>query len=130
MGTRQTERASGLGERDAVMANADADAGAQRRDLADLIVFLAGAGARIAEVCALRWSSLDLAEGRAELGPVVVRGLHIQDDGTSETSTRTVNLPPWLVARLMARQVNAVATDHDVVLPSARAGSEGCGQHQ
>jgi integrase len=75
-------------ERDAVIAYADTDPIAARRDLADFVAFLAGTGARIGEVCALRWSALDLAEGTARLGPVVVRetgkGLHIQDDGKTE----------------------------------------------
>jgi integrase len=49
-------------------------------------------------------------------------GLHIQNDGESDTSTRTIRLPSWLVARLMARQVAAVPNEWDVVFPSARAG--------
>ncbi|MCZ2837085.1 tyrosine-type recombinase/integrase [Modestobacter sp. VKM Ac-2985] len=126
-GVRDAEGYFTVEQRDAVMAYADADPVAKRRDLADVIAFLAGTGARIAEVCALRWSSLDLAEGMAKLGPVVVRergvGLHIQDDGKTDSSTRTIKLPPWLVARLMARQVNAAPNDHDVVFPSARAGA-------
>ena len=126
-GVRQADRPFTLAERDAVMAYADADPVAQRRDLADVVAFLAGTGARIAEVCGLRWSSLDLADGTATLGPIVARtpgvtGLHIQKDGKSDSSTRTIKLPPWLVARLMARQVNAVGNDHDVVFPSPRAG--------
>ena len=127
-GVRRAEGFFTLGERDAVMAYADADPVAQRRDLADVIAFLAATGARIAEVCGLRWSALDLADGLATLGPIVARtpgvaGLHVQEDGKSESSTRTIKLPPWLVARLMARQVNAVANDHDVVFSSPRAGT-------
>jgi integrase len=111
-------------ERDAVIAYADTDPIAARRDLADFVAFLAGTGARIGEVCALRWSALDLAEGTARLGPVVVRetgkGLHIQDDGKTETSTRTIKLPADLLGRPKARQVNAVANEWDVVFPSPR----------
>jgi integrase len=123
-GTRDTGRAFLLGERDAVVAFADADPTARRRDLPDLVAFLAGTGARIAEVCALRWSSLDLAEGLAKLGPVVVRekgkGLHVQHDGKSDTSTRTIKLPADVVARLLARQVDAVPNEWDAVFTSAR----------
>ena len=123
-GTRDTERAFTSAERDAVVAYADADATAARRDLADFLAFLAGTGARIGEVCALRWSALDLAEGTAKLGPVVVRetgtGLHVQDDGKTDASTRTIKLPGDLLARLLARQVDAVPNEWDVVFPSPR----------
>ncbi len=73
---------------------------------------------------ALRSSALNLAEGTANLGPVVVRetgtGLHIQDEGKTEGSTRTIKLPADLVARLLARQVAAVSNEWDVVFPSPR----------
>lgn len=107
-----------------MLAYAATDSTAQRRDLADLTAFLAGTGARIGEVCALRWSSLNLADNTAELGPVVVRetgtGLHIQEHRKSATSTRTVKLPADLVARLLARQVEAVPNEWDVVFTSPR----------
>jgi integrase len=123
-GTRDAERSFTEAGRDAVIAYADTDPIAARRDLADFVAFLAGTGARIGEVCALRWSALDLAEGTARLGPVVVRetgkGLHIQDDGKTETSTRTIRLPADLVARLLARQVNAAGNEWDVAFPSPR----------
>ncbi|WP_100501979.1 tyrosine-type recombinase/integrase [Geodermatophilus chilensis] len=126
-GTRDAERSFTEAERDAVIAYADADPIAARRDLADLLAFLAGTGARIGEACALRWSALDLAEGTAELGPVVVRetgtGLHIQDDGKTENSTRTIKLPADLLARLVARSVYAERNERnewDVVFPSPR----------
>jgi integrase len=124
LGKRETDRAFTREERDTVLAYADGDATARRRDLADLLAFLAGTGARIGEACALRWSSLDLADGTAKLGPVVVRetgkGLYIQNDGKTRASTRTVKLPAWLVARLMARQVSALPNEWDVVFPSPR----------
>ncbi|WP_369137376.1 site-specific integrase [Modestobacter versicolor] len=123
-GTRDTERTFTLKEQEAVLAYAASDKVAQRRDLADLLAFLAGTGARIGEACGLRWSALDLAQGTAKLGPVVVRekgkGLHVQDDGKTDTSTRTIKLPADLVARLMSRQVNAPRNDWDVVFTSAR----------
>jgi integrase len=83
-----------------------------------------GTGARIGDACALRWSAVDLAEGTVTLGPVVVRetgtGLHIQEDGKTETSTRTIPLPSDVLARLLARQVAAVPNEWDVVFPSPR----------
>jgi integrase len=119
---RDTERAFTRDERDAVVAFADTDPKARSRDLGDLLAFLAGTGARIGEACGLRWSALDLADGFARLGPTVIRetgkGLHIQGDGKSKSSTRTVKLPAWLVARLLARQVAAVPNEWDVVFTS------------
>ena len=122
-GTRDTERAFTPRERDAVVAFAGADAKAVRRDLPDLVAFLAGTGARIAEACALRWSAVDLADGTAKLGPVVIRetgkGLSLQSDGKTATSTRTIKLPADLVTRLLARQVEAEPNEWDVVFTSA-----------
>jgi integrase len=123
-GTREAERSFTVAERDAVVAYADADPVAARRGLPDLVAFLAGAGARIGEACALRWSAVDLAEGTVTLGPVVVRetgtGLHIQQNGKTETSTRTIPLPADVLARLLARQVAALPNEWDVVFPSPR----------
>ncbi len=123
-GTRDTDRAFTLGERDALVAFAAVDPKAQRRDLPDLVAFLAGTGARIAEACALRWSSVDLAEGTAKLGSVVVRergkGLAIQTGGKTATSTRTIRLPVDVLARLLAREVEANPNQWDVVFPSPR----------
>jgi len=109
----------------AVLAFADDDERAQRRDLPDLLAFLAGTGARIGEACALRWSALELGKGTADLGPVVVRvtgeGLVVQERAKTHTSARTVHLPPRLVARLLARQVEAPSNAHDVVFPAPRS---------
>ncbi|SNS96087.1 hypothetical protein SAMN06893096_111118 [Geodermatophilus pulveris] len=60
-GTRDTERAFTPRQRDAVVAFADADMKARRRDLPDLVATLAGTGSRIAGACALRGSSVHLA---------------------------------------------------------------------
>jgi integrase len=123
-GTREAERSFTVEERDAVVAYADTDPIAARRDLTDLLAFLAGTGARIGEACALRWSAVDLAEGTATLGPVVIRetgtGLHVQSDGKSDSSTRTIPLPADLLARLMDRNVNHPGNEWDVVFPSPR----------
>lgn len=123
-GTRDAERSFTEAERDAMIAYADGDPIAQRRDLADLLAFLAGTGARIGEACALRWSSLDWTKGTVDLGPVVVRetgtGLHIQDDGKTDASTRTIKLPADLVARLRKRKLRLEANEWGVVFPSPR----------
>ena len=121
-GTRDAERSFTPAERDAVIAYADGDPIAARRDLPDLIAFLAGTGARIGEACALRWSAVDLAEGTVTLGPVVVRetgtGLHIQEDGKTETLTRTIPVPSDVLARLMNRHVNHPGNEWGVVFAS------------
>ncbi len=111
-------------EREAVVSFAYQDERARRRDLGDLVAFLAGTGARIGEVCALRWSALDLDRGTATLGPVVTRltgqGLVIQEAGKSLAAKRTVHLPPHLVACLLQRHVEALGNEHDVVFASPR----------
>lgn len=111
-------------EREAVVSFADRDQRARQRDLGDLVAFLAGTGARIGEVCALRWSALDLDRGTATLGPVVTRltkqGLIIQEAGKSLAAKRTVHLPPSLVARLLQRRVDGLGNDFDVVFASPR----------
>lgn len=121
---RREARAFTIDERDAVLDFADADEWAQRRDLADLVAFLAGTGARIGEACGLRWWALDLEAGTATLGPVVVRvkgqGLVLQGDGKSSAATRTVHLPADLVARLLGRRVSASGNTPGVVFPSVR----------
>jgi hypothetical protein len=62
-----------------------------------------------------------LSEGTAKLGTPVIRvageGLKIQDHGKTTSSTRTVRLPGWLTARLLARQVPAEGNEWDVVSP-------------
>lgn len=106
-GDRDTRRALTAPERAALVAYADADPYALRYDLADVLAFLAGTGVRIGEALALRWSHLDLEAGTANVGPTVVRvpgkGLEIQEQGKTETSTRTLYLSPALVERLAAR---------------------------
>jgi integrase len=120
----QQARAFTADECEAVLTFAVQDKRATARDLPDLVAFLAGTGARIGEACALRWSALDLDKGTADLGPTVVRvkgeGLHIQQDGKSLSATRTVHLPPRLVARLLDRRVNHPGNQHGVVFASPR----------
>jgi integrase len=120
---RDRQRAYTREEREALLAFADADPTARRRDLPDLLAFMAGTGARIGEACGVRWSDLDLNLGTAKLGSLPVRvpsaGLVLQPHGKTKGSTRTVVLPPWLVSRLMDRKVNAVPNEWDVVFCSA-----------
>lgn len=120
---RDSGRAFTQEEREAVLAFADADPTARRRDLADLLAFMAGTGARIGEACGVRWADLDFTAGTANIGSLPVRvpghGLMLQEHGKTKTSSRTVALPPWLVSRLLDRKVNAVPNEWDVVFCSA-----------
>jgi integrase len=120
---RDPHRAFTREERADLLAFADADETAKRRDLPDLLAFMAGTGARIGEACGLRWSHLDLDAGLARLGPLPVRvpgvGLVLQENGKTDDSARTVALPPWLVSRLMARKVEAIPNEWDVAFCSA-----------
>jgi integrase len=120
---RDTGRAFTREEREAVLAFADADETANRRDLPDLLAFMAGTGARIGEACGVRWSDIDLDLGTAKLGSLPVRvpgaGMVLQEHGKTDGSTRTVALPDWLVSRLLARKVEAVPNEWDVALSSA-----------
>lgn len=109
-----------------VLSLAATDPKALRRDLGDLLAFMAGTGARIGEACALRWPALHLDAATADLGPVIVRvkgqGLHIQEDGKSATSRRTVHLSERLVSRLRARKARQPHNQWHVVFPSPGAG--------
>jgi integrase len=120
---RDPHRAFTREERAALLAYADADETAKRRDLPDLLAFMAGTGARVGEACGLRWSHLDLDAGLARLGPLPVRvpgvGLVLQETGKTDDSARTVALPPWLVSRLLARKVEAIPNEWDVAFCSA-----------
>ena len=119
---RDNRRAFTRAERDQLVTLADTDARARVRDLGDLVAFMAGTGVRIGEACALRWSDLDLDNGTATIAGTVVRvkgeGLVLQAGGKTDASHRTVALPSWLVARLLARQVRSPRNPWDVVLVS------------
>lgn len=64
----------------------------KRRATADLVAFLAGTGVRIDEARRLRWDQVDLEHGR-----VFIPGTK------SESSSRWLNLPDWLVTCLTVR---------------------------
>lgn len=58
------------------------------------------------------------------------KGLTIQSDGKTATSTRTIKLPADLVARLLDRQVEADPNEWDVVFTSALGRLRRSGEHQ
>jgi hypothetical protein len=57
------------------------------------------------------------------------KGLVLQEQGKTSGSMRTVALPPWLVSRLLERQVNAVPNEWDVVFCSADGEAAGHVEH-
>jgi len=98
---RDRTRAMTKKERDGAVAFADA----QREDsalnprtrrmrdvTADLVGFMAGTGVRIDEARSLLWEDVDLLSGR-----VVIHGTK------SDSATRALNLPAWLIDRMIDR---------------------------
>ncbi|MET0828459.1 MAG: site-specific integrase [Microbacterium sp.] len=83
-----------------------------RQVAADLVAFMAGTGVRIDEARSLRWSDVELSIGR-----VVVHGTK------SESATRALNLPTWLVESLEAR-ASRVGTDGFVFASPGVAGND------
>jgi len=96
---RDTTRALTRAERDHVLAVADEHVPAQHTDVSDLVWWLAGSGVRIIEALDQSWADLDL-----ETGLVLARATK------SASSTRTLALPPWLVAR-MRSTAEQIGTD-------------------
>jgi len=84
------------------------------RDLVDLVAFMLATGARIGEVCALRWSDVDFDRQLVSITGTVVRlpgkGLVISTTKTT-TSNRVLRLPGWIVELLRVRHR---AADSDV----------------
>ncbi|WP_216207030.1 site-specific integrase [Amycolatopsis aidingensis] len=117
----------------------DADPGARRADLPDLVRFLFGTGVRISEALALRWCDLNLTtitvtrDGQAippwsvwisaHLVVVTGRGILRRPGQANRTkkSDRILGLPSYLTTVLLARHP-ADARPDDPVFPSATLG--------
>ena len=95
-------------------------------DLADIVDLLLATGARIGEVLALRWEDLDLAAARPTLtisGTIVYvkgKGFFRQAWTKSDAGYRTIVLPQFAVAMLLARKLNAASNPHDAIFASRR----------
>ncbi|GIF74100.1 tyrosine-type recombinase/integrase [Asanoa siamensis] len=95
-------------------------------DLADIIDLLLATGARIGEVLAVRWQDIDLAAQRPTLtisGTIVYlksKGFFRQDWTKSDAGFRTIFLPQFAVAMLMARKVTAASNLNDAIFASRR----------
>ncbi|MBX3099010.1 MAG: site-specific integrase [Salinibacterium sp.] len=100
----------------------------QRRsaDIPDVVDLLLATGARIGELCALRWSDVDLSTERptVTIAGTIVRlqgkGVARQPHPKSAAGFRTVTLPRFAVETLLRRQVNATPNPLDLVFPSQK----------
>lgn len=94
-------------------------------DLLDVVDVLLATGCRIGELCALRWSDVDLSASPATAtfaGTVVrIAGQGLIRQATPKTAAghRTVTLPRFAVTTLIRRQVNAQPNALDLVFPSS-----------
>jgi integrase len=90
-----------------------------RLEIADLFEFMLFTGCRIGEALALRWSHVNLEGYQVTFAATVVRisggGLHLQEQTKTDSSTRTIGLPPELTDLLLRRHDKR---DWDLVFPS------------
>jgi integrase len=93
-------------------------------DLLDLFDLLLATGARIGEICAVRWHDVDLTGERATvtISGTVVRtknaGLIRQGHTKTAAGFRTVTLPRFAVDMLLRRQVEAEPNPENLVFPT------------
>lgn len=103
----------------AVRAWVNTDPKARERDLPDVVAFMSATGARIGEVCALRWEDVDLASGTVDIARTVRRitgkGL-VESAAKTAAGERTLELPSWCIRMLAARP-----RDTSRVFPSPRS---------
>ena len=78
----------------------------------DLWLWMLGTGDRISNALAVRWSSIDMEIGTAELGPNVIRvpreGLIINEGTSKSQEVAGVDLPEQVIAMLLVRQQQTV----------------------
>jgi integrase len=95
-------------------------------DLADIVDLMLATGARIGEILALRWEDLDLGAKRPTLticGTIVYvkgSGFFRQEWPKSHASYRTLTLPRFAAAVLMARKLAAADNPHDAIFASRK----------
>ncbi|SDH75312.1 tyrosine-type recombinase/integrase [Agrococcus jejuensis] len=99
-----------------------ADERLRQLDVADLIVFLAGTGARVSEACGLDWRDVDLAAGTVTIRANVVRargqGLIRQEHTKTKAGQRTITLPQSLAGRLGDRRIRGTLHGSSLVFPT------------
>jgi integrase len=115
-GRKIPSRALSLSDLTELLGLLDHDEIARDRDLPDLIRWYVGTGERTGEGLAVQWDQLNLETGTAQWGGGVVRvkgqGQRI-NQGKTEVSARTLNLPAWLTEMLRDRRAK-MATLHGV----------------
>ncbi|TDC82091.1 site-specific integrase [Micromonospora sp. KC606] len=95
-------------------------------DLADIVDLMLATGARIGEILALRWEDLDLAVEHPVLtisGTIIYikgKGFFRQEWTKTDAGYRSVVLPKFAVAMLLARKLNAADNPNDAIFPSRR----------
>lgn len=95
-------------------------------DILDVFDMMLATGARVGEICALRWNDVDLTADRptVTISGTIVRtagaGLSRQDHTKSAAGYRTITLPRFAVDMLMRRQVDAIPNPWNLVFPSSK----------
>ncbi|WP_277050851.1 tyrosine-type recombinase/integrase [Ruania albidiflava] len=95
---RDTSRALTRAQRDHLLAFVTYDDVAVSRDVADLVWFLCGTGARISEALAVRWDGVDLERRRVQVPSAKRKG-----DAKGRDRYRSPIIPVWLSERLAER---------------------------
>lgn len=94
-------------------------------DLLDVVDLLLATGARIGEVCAIRWDDIDMTADRptVTISGTVIRikgqGLSRQPHAKTTAGHRTITLPRFAVDTLLRRKVTGEPNPHNVVFPSS-----------
>ena len=94
-------------------------------DLLDVVDMMLATGARIGELCAIRWDDIDLGAVKptVTISGTVIRvkskGLTRQAHTKTSTGYRKLTLPRFAVEMLMRRQVEAIPNRWNVVFPSS-----------
>lgn len=132
-GTRRVPRALSAEELVEFLSLVDADRGARRCDLPDLLRVMLGTGLRIGEACGLRWcdlvfgptaeeSQIQVTGNAVYIAPIGGRpGRVVRHEGKTFAARRNVPMPGFLHTLLAVRRPEDVADD-DFVFPNDKGG--------
>lgn len=87
-------------------------------DMADILDVMLGAGARIGEVLALRWSDVDLNAKRVQIRATIKTETGVGTYRKPLVNARTIELPAFAVATLRRRQSSSRYGHVDAVFPT------------
>jgi len=94
----------------------------RKRDLADPITVLIATGLRRSELLALHWPDFDIGTGTLAVSGKVVRqrgvGLVRVDDAKTDAGLRTIPLPAFAIAALIARRKVPFVGEQKIIFPS------------